>query len=232
LTAAGLARFADFFRPAAVSRFYVWLSPGPRMEIVRGWLSDAGMTRRTYVSYPTLARDAAMPSRGAGRVEARKLEGAEAMRLAERYEGVAWPDYMRSAGAPGFHHFMAFDGGRPIATALLCVLDDLGYLGAALTAEPFRGRGAQQALIAKRLETAAALGCRIVVSETLSFLEVSLGNLQKAGFKTVFEKEVYGGQPPRIGNCARRLRCAVARQQVLRCGHRLRMTIANWSRSG
>jgi len=61
----------------------------------------------------------------------------------------------------------------------------------ALTGEPFRGRGAQQALIAKRIETAAALGCSILVSETLSFLEGSLGNLQKAGFRTMFEKEVY-----------------------------------------
>jgi hypothetical protein len=46
-------------------------------------------------------------------------------------------------------------------------------------------------LIARRMETAATLGCRILVSETLSFLEVSLGNLQKAGFKAIFEKEVY-----------------------------------------
>lgn len=191
LTADGMARIADLFRQTGVKRFYVWLSPGPRMEIVRGWLNDAGMTRRPHVSYPTLARDAVMKSRAAGRVDARAMDGSEAARLAERHEGIAWPDYLRSAGAPGFHHFMAFDGGRPIATAVLCILDDLGYLGTALTAEPFRGRGAQQALIARRMETAATLGCRILVSETLSFLEVSLGNLQKAGFKAIFEKEVY-----------------------------------------
>jgi GNAT superfamily N-acetyltransferase len=119
------------------------------------------------------------------------MGAGEAALLAERHEGIAWPDYLRSAGTPGFHHFMAFDGGRPIATAVLCVFDGLGYLGTALTAEPFRGRGAQQALIAKRIETAASLGCQILVSETLSILEVSLGNLQKAGFKMIFEKEVY-----------------------------------------
>jgi hypothetical protein len=141
-----MARIADLFRQTGVERFYVWLSPGPRMEIVRGWLTDAGMTRRPHVSYPTLARAAVMKSRAAGRVDAREMDGSEAARLAERHEGIAWPDYLRSAGAPGFHHFMAFDGGRPIATAVLCILDDLGYLGTALTAEPFRGRGAQQAI--------------------------------------------------------------------------------------
>ena len=118
-------------------------------------------------------------------------DATEAVSLAERYAGIAWPDYFRSAGAPGFHHFMAFDSDRPIATAILCVLGDLGYLGAALTAEPFRGRGAQQALIARRVETAALLGCRILASETLSILKDSLGNLQKAGFTPTFEKEVY-----------------------------------------
>jgi GNAT superfamily N-acetyltransferase len=191
LTVDGMARIADLFRQAGVERFYVWLSPGPRMEVVRGWLADAGMTRRLHVSYPTLARDAHVPLRAASRVDVCEMNGREAARLAEQHEGIARPDYFRSAGAPGFHHFMGFDGVTPIATAVLCVVDDVGYLGTALTAESFRGRGAQQALIAKRIETAASLGCRILLSETLSFLEASLGNLQKAGFKTVFEKEVY-----------------------------------------
>ena len=191
LIAEGLARLADRFRQAGVDRYFVWLNPGPRMEVVRGWLEDAGMTRRPYVRHPTLARDAAMPSPVSVRIEVREMAAGEAKHLVERHQDIAWPDYVRSAGAPGFHHFMAFDGGVPIATAVLYVQDDLGYLGAAFTAEPFRGRGAQQALIVKRIETATALGCRILLSETLSFLEVSLGNLQKAGFRTIFEKEVY-----------------------------------------
>jgi GNAT superfamily N-acetyltransferase len=191
LTADGLANIANLFRQAGAERYFVWLSPGPRMAVVRGWLEDAGMTRRPHVRHPTLARDANVPSPVAARIEAREMEAGEAKQLAERYEGIAWPDYLRSAGAPGFHHFMAFDGGAPIATAVLYVLDDVGYLGTAFTGEPFRGRGAQRALIAKRIETAPKLGCRVLLSETLSFLEVSLGNLQKAGFRTIFEKEVY-----------------------------------------
>src|SRR5215813_8432557 len=49
LTADGMARIANLFRQAGVQRFYVWLSPGPHMEVVRGWLTDAGMTRRSHV---------------------------------------------------------------------------------------------------------------------------------------------------------------------------------------
>jgi hypothetical protein len=62
----------------------------------------------------------------------------------------------------------------------------------ALTAEPFRGRGAQSALIARRIKKAVEVGCKIVVSETLSIARHSLGNLQKAGFEVACEKEVYG----------------------------------------
>jgi GNAT superfamily N-acetyltransferase len=102
-----------------------------------------------------------------------------------------WPDYARSAGQEGFFHYMAFDGQRPVAIATLCIFEDLGYLMAAATAESHRKRGAQQALIAKRIERAERLGCSMVVSETLYMIEHSYRNLQRAGFEEVYEKEVY-----------------------------------------
>ena len=71
----------------------------------------------------------------------------------------------------------------------------MGHLCMAFTAEPDRRNGAQQALIARRIETATALGCRILVSETLSFLKSSLGNLRRASFAPVYDKEVYNSRP-------------------------------------
>jgi hypothetical protein len=44
----------------------------------------------------------------------------------------------------------------------------------------------------QRIRKAVAVGCKIVVSETLSILEHSLGNLQKTGFEAAYENEVYG----------------------------------------
>jgi ribosomal protein S18 acetylase RimI-like enzyme len=86
---------------------------------------------------------------------------------------------------------MAFDGKRPVATAALAVFEGLGYLLSAATREGDRKRGAQQALIAKRIERAEQSGCSLIVSETLSILEHSLRNLQRAGFQEIYEKEVY-----------------------------------------
>jgi hypothetical protein len=45
--------------------------------------------------------------------------------------------------------------------------------------------------VSSYIEAAIALGCRVLISETLSILKNSLSNLEKAGFRTIFEKEVY-----------------------------------------
>jgi GNAT superfamily N-acetyltransferase len=102
-----------------------------------------------------------------------------------------WPEYASSAGKENFFHYMAFDGNRAVAIAVLCIFEDLGYLAMAATAEGHRQRGAQQALIAARVERAERMGCSILVSETLYMLEHSFRNLQRAGFREAYEKEVF-----------------------------------------
>jgi len=191
LTEAGVGRFKEFFANAGVNRFYVWLSPGPDMEVVRGWLAQCGLTRVPYVAYPTLARAVGDPAAGRTEFEIREIDATEIARLGGTLAEAAWPVYLRLAGATGFYHFAALHDGAPVASAVLCVFEELGYLALAQTAEAFRRRGAQQTLIAQRMKKAAALGCRILVSETLSILKDSLANLRKAGFETIFEKEVY-----------------------------------------
>jgi len=67
----------------------------------------------------------------------------------------------------------------------------LGYLTTAVTAEGDRGRGAHSALIAARIVKARELGCTALAVDTLTILERSLRNLERAGFRVVYEKEVY-----------------------------------------
>jgi GNAT superfamily N-acetyltransferase len=103
-----------------------------------------------------------------------------------------WGEYERSFGKDGFSHFMAFDGTRPVAIGALAVFEGLGYLTLATTAEGDRQRGAQSALIAARIAKARELGCTALAVETLTMLENSLRNLERAGFRVAYEKEVYG----------------------------------------
>ena len=186
-----VGRLIDLFVTEGVKRFFVWLSPGPDMEVVRGWLEDGGLRRIRRTGYPTLCRSTPSPLEYTTDLDVRQVSIEQVIGARHTLGDTLWPEFVRSAGRDGFFHYMAFDGERPVAIAALCVFEDVGYLMAAATAEADRKRGAQQALIAKRVERAEQLGCAMVVSETLYMLEHSYRNLQRAGFQLAYEKEVY-----------------------------------------
>jgi GNAT superfamily N-acetyltransferase len=187
----GIDRLIELFTAAGVKRFFVWLSPGPDMDVVRGWLKARGLTRVRWTGYPTLCRSGYSPVQFKTDFEIREVSAAEIEAARDQLGDTPWLDYTGAAGKQSFFHYMAFDGNRPVAIAALCLFENLGYLMAARTVETHRKRGAQQALIAKRVERAEQIGCSILVSETLTMLEHSLRNLQRAGFAEVYDKEVY-----------------------------------------
>jgi GNAT superfamily N-acetyltransferase len=184
-------RFIELFSAEGVKRFFVWLSPGPDMDVARGWLEQSGLCRVRRTGYPTLCRNGSAPAPFKTDLEIRQVGADDIAAAGEQLGETLWPEYARSAGQEGFFHYMAFDGARPVAIAALCMFEDIGYLMAAATVESHRKRGAQQALIAKRVEHAERLGCSSLVSETLYMLEHSCRNLQRAGFREAYEKEVY-----------------------------------------
>jgi GNAT superfamily N-acetyltransferase len=181
----------DLFAAEGVKRFFVWLSPGPDMDAVRGWLEASGLSRIRHTGYPTLCRHQRSLVPFKTDLEVREVSMVDIDLARDQLGDTLWPVYAMSAGHDGFFHYMALDGGRPVAIAALGVFEEVGYLMAAATAEPYRKRGAQQALIAKRIERAEQAGCSMLVSETLYMLEHSFRNLQRAGFHEAYEKEVY-----------------------------------------
>ena len=191
MEADSIRRLIDLFTTAGVKRFFVWLSPGPDMDRVRGWLEQSGLARIRRTGYPTLCRNASSRLEFTTDLEVREVNAIEIEAACDQLGETLWPEYANSAGRDGFFHYMAFDGTRPVAIAALGIFEDLGCLMAAATAESDRKRGAQQALIAKRIERAEQQGCSMLVSETLYMLEHSYRNLQRAGFVEAYEKEVY-----------------------------------------
>jgi hypothetical protein len=131
LTADGVTGFQKLFADAGIGRYFIWISPGPDIEVVRRWLAEAGLRRPPYVSYLTLAREAREPAPPPTGVHVREVDRQDVERLSGRLDGVIWPEYLRSLGAPGVHHFMAFEGERPVASAVLCIFEELGYLSMA-----------------------------------------------------------------------------------------------------
>jgi GNAT superfamily N-acetyltransferase len=169
----------------------VWLSPGPDASTAPDRLVAAGFSKVVWTRYPTLvARDLA-ERQVASDLTIREVN-SEDVRQARDALGESLPtDYVATAGQPGFHHFMAFDGSGPVATAALALFEGVGYLAFASTEPGSRGRGAQQALIARRMKEARRLGCDLLVSETLTMLPHSMANLQRLGFVEAHEKLVY-----------------------------------------
>ncbi len=98
---------------------------------------------------------------------------------------------MLAVQRPEFDVWVAMDGEAIVAYGMATTVDSVAYLGGAATAEPYRNRGIQSALIRARLQDAVKRGSEIAVSETLSMLGSSLRNLQRAGFTIAYDKIVY-----------------------------------------
>jgi GNAT superfamily N-acetyltransferase len=181
-------KIVALFEAHGVSRFFVWLSPGPQIEVIRALLATVGAVKVTWTRYPTLVFSGSQRVQSVPHPEVRELGSEEMERVTPE---LAMDNYIRAAGRPRFHHYAAFDTGQLIATAALACFEGIGYLTYAHTAEPFRRRGAQSALIAARVQKAQNLGCTLIVSQTLTMLKDSYANLQRAGFEEVYEQEVY-----------------------------------------
>jgi GNAT superfamily N-acetyltransferase len=74
-----------------------------------------------------------------------------------------------------------------LGAAILTVLEGVGYLANASTVPDARGRGAQQALIARRIADAAAAGCDVMASLANPWTS-SHRNIERAGLRVAYTK--------------------------------------------
>jgi GNAT superfamily N-acetyltransferase len=86
----------------------------------------------------------------------------------------------------GWHCFLAWDGDEPAAAGSLFVDAGVAWFGGAATRPAFRGRGAQTALLAARIERARKVGARRLCVETGERVparpDQSYRNILRAGF--------------------------------------------------
>jgi GNAT superfamily N-acetyltransferase len=93
-------------------------------------------------------------------------------------------------GRAGWHLFLAYDGAEPAGGAALYARDGTGWLGAAGTLSGHRGKGAQTALLAARVERARQLGLEALTTETGERVadrpSNSYRNILRAGFEEAY----------------------------------------------
>ena len=93
---------------------------------------------------------------------------------------------------PGFAGFIAWAGDVPAASGVVLVDGEHAWFGVASTRPAFRGRGAQQALIAARIEHARAAGAMTLSVETAAPGEEpgpSYRNVVRAGFTDAYVRQ-------------------------------------------
>jgi GNAT superfamily N-acetyltransferase len=133
-------------------------------------------------------------------LEIRELAAHEADRfgavvsMAFGLPAVAAPWTAAIVGRPGWRAYGAFDHDALVAAGALFVEGDVGWLGMAGTLPFHRRRGAQGALMVRRIADAIALGCTTIATETGILPgrpNPSLDNMLRCGFAIAYERPVW-----------------------------------------
>jgi len=103
-------------------------------------------------------------------------------------------------GRRGWSFYLAYDGATPVGLGSLYVEGSIGWLGWGGTLASHRGRGAQSAMIARRIADGIERGCEWFISETAEDRpekpNASFRNMARAGFRLLFLRPSYAHTPP------------------------------------
>ena len=109
----------------------------------------------------------------------------------------AW--YGTLPSIPGFRTYGAWDGDALVAGSGLFTKDGIGTLSGAATLHDYRGRGAQGALMTRRIADAAAAGCEWITAETGAETpedpNPSLHNMRRIGLVELYERRNWLWRP-------------------------------------
>ncbi len=187
---------SDAFREAAARRGLVRL---------RGWAKHVGpvqsrIAARTDLRIVRLEETADDSSAGRDRLGAWSRIVVANFGFPSPFAG--WLEALASRRR--WHLYAALDGDTPVATGALYVGEgdaaSCGQLTFAATQPTYRGRGAQSALVARRVADAEELGARWIVSETDEALpdgpNPSTRNLDRLGFPVAYVRANWGPPKP------------------------------------
>lgn len=198
-SAATVAAIRDVYAGAGIGRYFVHLHPAARPAGLRAWLEEAGLRpARAWTAFERGAKPA--PEAGTDLVvapiAADKAEDFGRI-VADAFDmgAAAVPLFAGLARRPGWRLYLGFADGRPAAAGALFVDGEVGWLGFGATVPALRRRGGQRAMLARRIEDARGLGCRLLLTETGEAVpgdpQHSHHNIEWSGFRPAFRLENY-----------------------------------------
>ena len=194
-----LTRLIDLARNRGTKRLFVQLAPSHAPAELGDWIEAEG--GRKYNRWVRLWRNVTNVPEVKTDLEVRQLASSEALRsgeiVAESFgmplELAPW--FGSIVGQAGWTHFGAYDGGKLVGTAAICLSGAIGWLGFAAKLADYRGHGAQGALIRRRLDYASENGCDSVVVETAEqtaeHSAPSYRNMLRFGFSELYFRQNY-----------------------------------------
>jgi hypothetical protein len=186
---------------ATVEAFYRLGGGAARIALPEGHRDEALLEAHGYVREYTWVKFVRTPSAAApvaSGLDVRPVAAADALRMGEILtSSFGLPQALASwfgalVGRPGWHALGAYDGRDLVATGSLFVHDRTGWVTWAATDAVHRGRKAQKALLAARIELGRRLGLDRLVVETGApepgGPDASYRNILGAGFEPVFAR--------------------------------------------
>jgi hypothetical protein len=188
----------------AIARFYagvgtphaIAVAPGEHSDGLRDLLEARGYAED--YGWMKFARDASEPPEAATDLRIVEAEGELAIAFGVIVAtAFAMPDDFSRwcaavPGRPGWTCYVALAGDEPAGAAALHAVADQAWLGFGGTVPDHRGRGAQSALLARRIRRAAELGCASLVVETGMPVDGRPGksyrNILRAGFVEAYPR--------------------------------------------
>ncbi len=139
-----------------------------------------------------LSGDLGPPSDSVRTIRPEESEQLAAVAIAGFFPDTPVNEEMAALAARVSSHggYLGFDGEKAVACGHMAVWNGIAHLAGDATLPSFQGRGHHQAIIRRRIQDAAALGCDIATASTLPG-STSQRNYERCGFRVAYTKLVF-----------------------------------------
>jgi hypothetical protein len=189
----------EYMRQHAASKFAFQIIPSIECPELPDWLAAHHLYPSDH--WAKFYRGASPPPEIRTDLRVERVSQAQAAEFAAVFcTGYGVPDSFRPmieapVGRANWFHYFAYNGDVPAATGILFVDQGVGWLGYDSTLPAQRRRGAQSAIIARRIRDGIELGCRWFVVETGNSTPEhpnrSYMNMLRSGFQLAYLRASY-----------------------------------------
>jgi hypothetical protein len=201
LTEDQLSEIISSYAAAGIRRWLLEWSPEAQPRAAETWFAREGARPMTPTVKLWRNLSQGVPAVGQSAVVVVEIDKANARTFQETVaEALGVPRIMApvvrsTIGHEHWHFYLALEGERAIAGAAMFVRGEGAWFGLSATIPSDRERGAQTALLARRLRDAAALGCAWVSAdtqpETAARPNPSFRNMRRAGMDILYSRPKY-----------------------------------------